>query len=218
MKIFHKIVLTAAAVFVLGSGSSVYAIGLIKFDQTIDGGTISYDGTPTGVLTGTNILFDSVSIENLPNAGIYDCVNCQLNFETGSFNQTFGGVDFFNGGGFYHLTGTIQETGGGSVIASGLLVDGIFTGFVTRNGTTFAGNGTDTKHQDLVDFVGVDPNLFSFAQTEISADLQFNGTGFSGTVNEADLTNTPIPEPGTVLLLGTGLAAIGIWRYRSGKV
>jgi hypothetical protein len=67
--------------------------------------------------------------------------------------------------------------------------------------------GDDTKNQDLLDAIGFTADFpwqfFGVAIT--TGNLNPNGT--PGGVISTDIRNTAVPEPATMMLLGTGLLA-----------
>jgi hypothetical protein len=219
---------------VLGlAASPAAALPTINFDQGGGagqaGGTLSYDGEG-GALVGTNIGFGALAgFDTALNAGVpLFCVpNCTLTFETGPNTSEAvgvpGGVQQWTwaGGGSFTVEGTLNTAsdGSGTDIATGTLLDGTFDGAFGLIGPEgrllVAGVGNDTKNPDLLDFYGISLLLpFRFANTEIVATGLTVGDNFSldGTVTNADLTNTQIPEPGTLLLLGTGLGGAALVR------
>jgi hypothetical protein len=192
------------------------------------GGTLSYDGEG-GPLVGTGIGFGALSgFDTVANAGVpLFCVpSCTLDFATGgntAEGTVGGGAWSWEGGGSFILDGTLNTAsdGSGSEIASGTLLAGEFTGalgFVGPAGRLLAiGLGEDEKVAGLLQFYAIPDFLpFRFAETNIVASgltVGANGS-LDGSVTNADLTNTQIPEPGTLLLLGTGAAALGLRRWR----
>ncbi|ROO24314.1 hypothetical protein SAOR_15945 [Salinisphaera orenii MK-B5] len=236
-----NILLGSALVALAAAGGTALAAPTLTFDDPgIRGGTVSYDGDG-GVLTGTDIRFNSIDFSGgiAPNESSLTCSGCLLNFTTGA--NTIEGSDTadyeFAAGGEFVLTGSALDSSN-TVIANGILLTGTFTDRPTAipsnlnpntpPGTVnVSGFGLDTKHEDLLAYFGIDPDTsFIFSSTNIAlgtTSFQDNG-GFSGTVNNADIVNsgTPpvaVPEPGEIGLLGFGLAllltGIGLRRSRS---
>jgi hypothetical protein len=217
----------AAFVIALGAlGTQAEAVAILTFDQLADGGTIAYNGTG-GPATGTDVRFDTLVATGTPvNAGNYACIGCLLNYTTGANTMEtapVGGVRQYQwaGGGSFVLTGTVVNPVTLEEIASGTLLTGTF---ISATGTTiviaganndtinFTGQGTDTKHPDLLAFFGITPGTpFNYSNFEGSGSgvVSSNG-GFTGTVDEADLINNEIeaPEPASGLLMLLGIASI----------
>jgi PEP-CTERM motif len=195
------------------------------------GGTLTYDGAG-GPLIGGGIGFGVLAgFDTAANAGVsLFCVpNCTLGFQTGANTAegTIGGAAWtWDGGGSFVLEGTLNTAsdGSGTEIATGTLLTGEFTGALGLVGPAgrllVIGVGEDEKIGSLLEFYAIPEFLpFRFADTEIVASgLTVDADGsLSGTVTNADLTNTQIPEPGTLLLFGSGAAGVAMlrrWRRR----
>jgi hypothetical protein len=186
------------------------------------GGTLTYDGLG-GPAVGTDIQFvEIVGIESPLNSGVVlDCVDCVLNFVTGP-NLLEGPPQYtWAGGGTITLTGDVPALGLDDV----LLLSGSFVATPNTPGLAASGNsalflaiGTDTKHEALAGFYGFGPDNWNFASTEIALGTFTLGESgaFSAIPNQADLINAAVPEPATLLLIGSGFVGLGWLRRRTG--
>jgi hypothetical protein len=189
---------------------------ILTFDQTTNTGTVSYNGSG-GALVGTNINFESILGVDTPlNSGVsLFCNQCKLNFSTGSNIAEGGsvGTSTFSSGGTYVLAGSAYTNNTlSTLVASGNLVTGTFTSTSSAIGfgssVIVAGFGSDVKAQGLLEYYGLLGLDFTFANTNISlSQASFNGVtnAFTGSVTQADINNTAVPEPGSMMLFGSGL-------------
>jgi hypothetical protein len=210
--------LGVAACGLLAMPSPAHALVIEFDDQGLSGGVISQAGN---IITGTNILFDIITLQSnvggtvleTAECGLADTVStvCVMNF---SFNTTTntGTISITTLTGLYgtgadNLAFSGDEAGdlflaAGSTVLNGTLSDAGFIG-----GTIFGAEGTDTKAAELLDFFQVIVNGdFGLSTTEIKVAV-------TGVVTDADLTNSGdilrIPEPGMLTLFGLGLLGVG---------
>jgi hypothetical protein len=160
-----------SALLLLPSGPAA-ALPTIVFGQLSPGvaGTVSWAG---GLLplVGRGIVFQSVvGVDTPSNSGplaALDCViDCVLNFETGPYSGNVAGIDIWNPGGYFTVTGDLD---GIAETPLQPLLGGTWTSLVTKTGgilTNFAGQGVDIKDAALLSYFGFAPDTaFNFAST-----------------------------------------------------
>jgi len=212
---------------------------VLNFNGFGSTGTVSYSqdaGPNQGLLVGANIDIALISgSEGTAQDGLfYDCVECKLNFVSGSFdfvssviaNPITGNTYVFDAGGSFEIIGNMDMDLGVGIdlmfnSATSLLL-GTWTSQITVNAV---GNsmsisnlfGTDTKNQTLLDFFGITESNFTFA----NANIQIGGTApgglnpFNTDVLNSSIANTasPVPLPAAVWMMGAGLIAlVGVGR------
>ena len=201
-------ILGAAAVAVVLMAGSAQAATVIDFSTGLagQGGSITWDGTN---LIGSNIPIGAVTIVGAPTGnGVFVVAGTA----SGTGGSGFGSLDFNTSAdnNFITISGCIAGLGVGTDSGSCVpvdLMDGTFLSWSATGQGLLNAFGSDTKNEELLAAINWPADLpwEFFGVSMVTGTMTPDGTPFA--VVSTDIKNTAIPEPTTMMLLGTGLLA-----------
>src|SRR5215831_14914086 len=199
---FARVLFVGVPALTLSIGTA-FSATVIDFETGFGGagGTVNIGAD----VTGSGIFIDTVTILGAPvNNGVFDVNGAGVCPSGGS--GSCGLLSFDKNLNTITLVGSIPALG---ILAPVNLLSGDLSGGVNvliNNGVTgsVTASGKDQKARELLTAIGLDPAT-AFAFFGFTTGVNGTGQGSPYTAISTDITNTSVPEPGSMALFGTGL-------------
>jgi hypothetical protein len=157
-----------------------------------------------GSLLGVDIPVGTLDVDGAPlNNGVYAVTGGFLSFSTGGLAGLTAGLPAEN---FIQIIGAV----GGLGLGSQTLLYGTISEYQVFNavyGLVMA-KGPDAKSEDLLTVLGIPLTTpfeyFGFSTATVTPLI----VGVPSSVNSTDINNQAVPEPGSLVLLGSGLIGL----------
>lgn len=174
-------------------------------DTHIDFGTGNAGAGGTITQSGSNFTGAGIPLATMLVCIGASCTNYDLSGPASGTNLTgVASLDFNTSTGAFSITGDVESLGINSDIT---LLTGTINGFTHTCNTAVCllsfDPASDTKNPELLDALGLAGTQWQMAGFTIGINL--NQPAGTWTASSTDIINTEVPEPASLLLLGSGL-------------